>query len=67
MRFDFPNTGEAIAVHDALIEAFGGTMGLREEGAPASGIMRLFETGLFRCAQLHTWLVDSVRPLPGFD
>lgn len=127
MNFDYPDIGEAIAIHDALIYEFGGTMGVRDEGALASAIMRpqlgyydslieeaaalleslannhpfvdgnkrtavavtdtflrlnghfiecdsveaydlfmrLFEEGSFRFAQLHGWLKESVRPLPG--
>ena len=127
MNFDYPDIGEAIAIHDALIYEFGGTMGVRDEGALASAIMRpqlgyydslieeaaalleslannhpfvdgnkrtavavtdtflrlnghfidcdsvetysffmrLFEEGSFRFAQLHDWLKESVRPLPG--
>lgn len=40
MSFDYPDIGEAVAIHDALIEEFGGTMGMRDEGALASAIMR---------------------------
>ena len=129
MSFDYPDIGEAIAIHDALIDEFGGTMGVRDEGALASAIMRpqlgyydglseeaaalleslannypfvdgnkrtavavtdtflrlnghfidcdsvetysflmrLFEEGSFRFAQLHAWLEESVRPLPGLE
>ena len=40
MSFNYPDIGEAIAIHDALIHEFGGSMGLRDEGALASAIMR---------------------------
>ena len=40
MRYNYPEIGEAIAIHDALIHEFGGSMGLRDEGALASAIMR---------------------------
>ncbi len=40
MTHDFPTIGEVIAMHQALIAAFGGTMGIRDEGALASAIMR---------------------------
>ena len=40
MSFDYPQIGEAIAIHDALIHEFGGALGLRDEGALASAIMR---------------------------
>ena len=36
----YPEIGEAIAIHDALIGEFGGTPGIRDEGALASAIMR---------------------------
>ncbi len=35
-----PEIGEAIAIHDALIGEFGGTPGIRDEGALAAAIMR---------------------------
>ncbi len=40
MNFNYPDTGEAIAIHDALIHEFGGSLGIRDEGALASAIMR---------------------------
>lgn len=40
MRYNYPEIGEAIAIHDALIQEFGGSMGLRDEGALASAVMR---------------------------
>ena len=40
MRYNYPEIGEAIAIHDALIYEFGGSMGLRDEGALASALMR---------------------------
>lgn len=40
MSFDYPDIGEAVAIHDVLIEEFGGTKGMRDEGALASAIMR---------------------------
>ncbi len=36
----YPDLGEAIAIHDLLIREFGGSLGLRDEGALASAIMR---------------------------
>ena len=36
----YPEIGEAIAIHDALIREFGGARGIRDEGALASAIMR---------------------------
>ena len=36
----YPEIGEAIAIHDALIREFGGSRGIRDEGALASAIMR---------------------------
>ena len=40
MSLDYPDFGESIAVHDALIEEFGGTMGMRDEGALAPAFVR---------------------------
>jgi len=40
MSFDYPEIGEAIVIHDALIHEFGGAPGLRDEGAPAAALMR---------------------------
>ncbi len=40
MSFNYPDIGEAIAIHDALIHEFGGSLGIRDEGALASAIMR---------------------------
>ena len=40
MTHDFPTIQEVIAMHDALIGAFGGTTGIRDEGALASALMR---------------------------
>lgn len=55
MSFDYPDIGEAIAVHDALIEEFGGTMGMRDEGALAADVVRPqlgYYGGLFGAAAL---------------
>ena len=40
MSYDYPEIGEAIAIHDALIQEFGGTVGIRDEGALAAALMR---------------------------
>ena len=40
MKYNYPEIGEAIAIHDALIEEFGGAMGLRDEAALAAALMR---------------------------
>ena len=40
MTHDFPTIEEVIAMHNALISAFGGSQGLRDEGALASALMR---------------------------
>ena len=40
MSLDCPESGEASAVHDALFEEFGGTVGMRDEGALASAFVR---------------------------
>ena len=40
MTHDFPTIQEVIIMHDALISAFGGTPGIRDEGALASALMR---------------------------
>ena len=40
MSHDYPDFGEAIAIHDFLIREFGGALGIRDEGALASAIMR---------------------------
>ncbi|MCY3994359.1 MAG: type II toxin-antitoxin system death-on-curing family toxin [Caldilineaceae bacterium] len=40
MSHDHPEIGEAIAIHDALIDEFCGAPGLRDEGALAAALMR---------------------------
>lgn len=40
MSHVFPSTDEAIAMHDVLIDEFGGSMGLRDMGALESAILR---------------------------
>ena len=40
MSHDFPTVEEVIAMHEALIGAFGGIPGIRDEGALASALMR---------------------------
>ena len=40
MTHDFPTIEEVIAMHDALISAFGGSLGILDEGALASALMR---------------------------
>ena len=40
MTHAYPSIQEVIALHDALIDLFGGTHGIRDEGALASAIMR---------------------------
>ena len=40
MSHDFPTIEEAVAIHDAAIQEFGGALGIRDEGALASAIMR---------------------------
>ena len=40
MTHDFPTIEEVIAMHNALISAFGGSLGIRDEGALASALMR---------------------------
>ena len=40
MTRDFPTVEEVVAVHDALIHEFGGSMGLRDVGALESAILR---------------------------
>ena len=40
MNHDFPTIEEAVAIHDAAIHEFGGALGIRDEGALASAIMR---------------------------
>ncbi|MCY3711441.1 MAG: type II toxin-antitoxin system death-on-curing family toxin [Caldilineaceae bacterium] len=40
MSLGYPEIGEAIAIHDVLIDEFGGALGIRDEGALASAIMR---------------------------
>ena len=37
---DFPTIEEVISIHDVAIHEFGGSLGLRDEGALASAIMR---------------------------
>ena len=40
MTHDFPTVEEVIVMQEALINAFGGVTGIRDEGALASAIMR---------------------------
>ena len=40
MTYDYPTIHEVIAIHDELIDLFGGSHGIRDEGALASAIMR---------------------------
>ena len=40
MNHDFPTLEEAVAIHDAAVNEFGGALGIRDEGALASAIMR---------------------------
>ena len=40
MTHDFPTIEEVIAMHNALISAFGGSSGILDEGALASALMR---------------------------
>ena len=40
MTHGFPTVEEAIAIHDALIEEFGGVLGILDAGALASAILR---------------------------
>ena len=40
MNHDFPTIEEVVAIHDAAIQEFGGSMGLRDVGALASAVMR---------------------------
>ena len=40
MTHDFPTLEEVLAIHDAQIEEFGGSLGLRDAGALESAIMR---------------------------
>ncbi len=40
MTHDFPTIEEVIAMHEALISTFGGSRGVRDEGALASALMR---------------------------
>lgn len=48
MNYNYPEIGEAIAIHDALIREFGGSMGIRDEGALASALMRP-QLGYYDC------------------
>ena len=40
MSYDYPEIGEAIVIHDMLIQEFGGAPGIRDEGALAAALMR---------------------------
>lgn len=40
MTHDFPTLEEVVAIHDAQIDEFGGSLGLRDAGALESAIMR---------------------------
>ena len=40
MRYNYPTVDETLAMHDALIEAYGGSYGVRDVGALESALMR---------------------------
>ena len=40
MTHDFPSFEDVMAMHERLIEMFGGSFGIRDEGALASALMR---------------------------
>ena len=40
MTHDFPTFDEVMAMHEALIDTFGGARGIRDEGALAAALMR---------------------------
>ena len=40
MTHDFPSFEDVIAMHERLIALFGGSLGIRDEGALASALMR---------------------------
>ena len=40
MNHDFPTIEEIVAIHDAAVREFGGSLGLRDMGALASAVMR---------------------------
>ena len=40
MTHDFPTIEEVVAMHVVLIDEFGGTVGIRDEGALAAALMR---------------------------
>ncbi len=40
MTHDFPSIEEVVAIHDEQIALFGGSYGIRDEGALASAVMR---------------------------
>ena len=40
MTHDFPTIEEVVAMHVVLIDEFGGTVGIRDEGALAAAVMR---------------------------
>lgn len=40
MNHDFPTILEVVTIHSVLIEEFGGTPGIRDQGALASALMR---------------------------
>ena len=40
MRYQYPTVDETLAMHDALIEAYGGAYGVRDVGALESALMR---------------------------
>ena len=40
MTHDFPTIEEVVAMHVVLIDEFGGTVGIRDEGALATALMR---------------------------
>jgi len=63
MTHDFPTLQELIAIHDILISEFGGSPGIRDEGALISALMRpqlgYYETLIAEAAALMESLANN--------
>ena len=68
MTRTFPTIEEILAIHDAQIAEFGGALGIRDEGALASALMRpqlgYYDSLVEEAAALLESLVHE-SPLPG--
>ena len=65
MTHHFPSLEEVIAIHEALIGEFGGTLGIHDEGALISALMRPqlgYYDGLIQEAPLSWRALPTIIP-----